>query len=397
MRICPYCGSAVSQRANFCQNCGGDLHKRVSPEIKDASVYMPVNPPEQVPVYEPESSSEHEPEQVPEYEPEKITEYEPQQPAMDEFRRIHEYRPEKSAEFIQENPIEYREEKTGRSRRDDTRIYEPVKSRDRSGDYGYDTEDFDREEEEHYSRENRKTVMVGVILAALICVLGVGLWFVVSYMLDQGSEIDVGSGLKDKTVQVTAAPEEETEEEAGEDAAEEDVSGDENTEEAAAEEETAVTASVTAGSPVLDGLIQEAGVSESSESSVLVDGGVYHTAELMLDGDETSSWQEASSGDGTGEWVQLTLDRQYGVKYISFKLGNWRNESLFYANNRPSQILLRLDNQEFTIDFSDGMEEYTVELSEECQTSVVWVQINSVYEGSDWNDCCIAEMAVYGS
>ncbi len=245
-------------------------------------------------------------------------------------------------------------------------------------------EDTDADDTESYSRENRKTVMIGIILAVLICVVGVGLWIIVSNMLKQDSTMEAESGLNNKTVQVTPAPESSTEESAEE---------TELQEEAAAAE---ITASVTAGVPEMSWEYSQTGYAAAQESSVLEDNGVYHTADLVLDGNEASSWQESSSGDGSGEWIQVQLDREYAVRYLTFKLGNWRNQQLFYANNRPAQILLRVGDREFYIDFPDGMTEYTVELSEDCQASDILIQILSVYQGSSWNDCCISEVSVYG-
>ncbi len=48
--------------------------------------------------------------------------------------------------------------------------------------------------------------MLGIIMAVLICVVGIGLYFVVSNMLRQEPEIEVGSGLGSKPVQVETTP-----------------------------------------------------------------------------------------------------------------------------------------------------------------------------------------------
>lgn len=245
----------------------------------------------------------------------------------------------------------------------------------------YEQDDYT--EEEQYSRENRKTVAVGAVLASLICVVGIGLWVIVSNMLKQESSVDVGSGLNNKTVQVTQVPETEPTEPADE---------QEQTEET----ETELSAAITTDSPELQSIYPRAETAGSQESSVLEDGGVYHTGDHMIDGDESTSWQEASEGDGTGEWIRVDLDRTYAVRYLTFKLGNWRSQQLFYANNRPAQLLLKLDEQEFYLDFPDGMTPYTVELSEECQASSIFIQVLSVYGGESWSDCCISEMAVFG-
>lgn len=245
-------------------------------------------------------------------------------------------------------------------------------------------------EEEEFASQNRKTMMLGIIMAALICTVGIGLYFVVSNMLKQEPEIEVGSGLGSKPVQVETKPVQ-TEK------PEEDISeGIPSIKEEEEEEPEEITATVLeSGQVQINGYMQAAFVG-CQESSVLEDGGVYHVSQHMIDGRADTSWQEGADGDGIGEWVMFQLDREHSVKYLTFMMGNWKSDQLFYANNRPESVLLKLDDQEFYLTFPDGMREYTVELSEECQASSIFVQVMSVYRGASWDDCCITDMSVYG-
>ncbi len=365
MRRCPYCGTPVSETAKFCQECGADLR---------------VSAPEKTAAWKQAESDLYTEE---EYGPESFTEEEPGAYGADSYR---EEEPEayRSDSYIEE-PDAYEHDSYIEEEPEAVKTASYMEESE-----SYDSEDYDEEEEERYSQENRKTVMVGVVLGALICVVGIGLWIVVSHMLKQKPEIDVGAGLNNKTVQVTAAPEN-TEQEQTEESGE--IQGEEQQTE---EEQPSLQAAVTAQAPELYGVYAPAGIAESLESSVLVEGSVYHGSGSMLDGTETTSWQEDSEGDGTGEWVQVQLDREYSVRYLTFKMGNWRSEQLFYANNRPSQILLRLDDQEVILDFPDGMNTYTVELSGDCPVSTVYLQVLAVYKGANWDDCCISDMTVYG-
>ena len=245
----------------------------------------------------------------------------------------------------------------------------------------------DVSEEEEFASQNRKTMMLGIIMAVLICTVGIGLYFVVSNMLKQEPEIEVGSGLGSKPVQVETTPV--PTEKPGEDISE----GIPSIEEEEPEEITATV--LESGQVQIYGYMQAA-FAGCQESSVLEDGGVYHVSQHMIDGRSDTSWQEGADGDGIGEWVMFQLDREYSVKYLTFMMGNWKSEQLFYANNRPESILLKLDDQEFYLTFPDGVREYTVELSEECQASNIFVQVMSVYRGASWDDCCISDMSVYG-
>lgn len=334
MRYCHICGSAVSDTARFCPECG----EKLSESAKKAPVSD----------YEPDEDLDRTDE----------TAYEPVSYDEDDYE-----------------PDDYEPDSYRRGRRE-------------------------AEDDERYYREDKKTLTVGIILAVLICVVGVGLYVVVSNMLKQQPEVEVGSGLGDKPVQVDTTHTQ-TEKK------EEEQQPEHQTEQEQQEEETPVIEETPAPVEIQASVIPTVQVSvdgyqqchfyKSEASTVLEENGSYHLSELMIDGRPETSWQEGSDGDGIGDWVHFYMDREYSVRYLTFKMGHWRSEELYYSNNRPAQILLKLNDKEFYLTFPDGMQEYTVELSEECKASEIFLQILSVYSGSQWDDCCIAEMTVYGN
>lgn len=137
-------------------------------------------------------------------------------------------------------------------------------------------------------------------------------------------------------------------------------------------------------------------VKDASASSVISQEGTDNGAKKAVDGNEKTSWQEGVSGDGIGESLHLELEKPYHIKYMSFKLGNWNSAEYYDGNNRPKELELTVGDVTQTITFPDGKTEYWVEFSEECLASKVDVVIGSVYEGSQWDDTCIAEIGVYG-
>lgn len=351
MATCPYCGGPVSDNANFCQRCGSDL--RTAPS---GGLYREEDPAEFNGYAESEEYAE----------PEEYIESE-------EYAEPEEYI--ESGEYAE--PEEYADER---------------KSAGRSRSY-YETDELYRidEDDDNQDHEAKKTLTVGIVLAGLICVLGIGLYFIVSNMLKQQPKIDVGTGLNNRPVQVTTVPEKEHSLQAEE----KDEKG-EGVPETQEEELDEIQATVSTLDPEQFPEYQRAGFVASQESSVLEDGGVYHVSGHMIDGNPVTSWQEGSEGDGVGEWVYVQMDRSYSVRYLTFMLGNWRSQSLYYANNRPSRLFLRLDEQEFYLDFPDEMRTFTVELSKECQASEILIQVLDVYDGANWSDCCISEMSIYG-
>lgn len=137
-------------------------------------------------------------------------------------------------------------------------------------------------------------------------------------------------------------------------------------------------------------------VKEASASSAISQEGVDNGADKAVDGNPRTSWQEGVDGDGIGESVHLKLSKPYMVKYMSFRLGNWNSREYYEGNNRPKELEITAGDVTQTVTFPDGQVEYWVEFSKECPASEIDVVIQSVYEGSQWDDTCIAEIGIYG-
>lgn len=137
-------------------------------------------------------------------------------------------------------------------------------------------------------------------------------------------------------------------------------------------------------------------VKDASASSVITQEGTDNSAVKAMDGNERTSWQEGAAGDGIGESIHFVLESPYNIKYMSFQLGNWNSWEYYDGNNRPKELEITAGDVTQRITFPDGKTEYWVEFSRECLASEIDVVIKSVYEGSQWDDTCIAEIGVYG-
>ncbi len=173
---------------------------------------------------------------------------------------------------------------------------------------------------------------------------------------------------------------------------------DEYKEGEAPEEEPVVITASLAAVPASTGPYTKLGVLDASASSVIAQEGHDNSADMVLDGRDETSWQEGVDGTGTGESLTFDFDREYKVKYISFKLGNWRTEDYYRQNNRPKTLEIITDSSVSTVTFPNSREEYWVEFSEECPTSRIQIVVKDVYRGtsSKWNDTCVAGIEMYG-
>ena len=120
-----------------------------------------------------------------------------------------------------------------------------------------------------------------------------------------------------------------------------------------------------------------------------------NTAKSLIDGDPITSWQEGVAGDGTAEQIKLGFDDYRLIHYIELKLGNWRTEEYYDINNRPKQMELEIEGTRFTLDFTDAMIPHYIEFDHPVRAKQLTFTINSVYKGTEANDCCIAEITAY--
>ncbi len=163
-----------------------------------------------------------------------------------------------------------------------------------------------------------------------------------------------------------------------------------------------LTSSVVSSKPSGISGYSQVKVSSASASSTLRQGikGITNDAMVMFDGNDKTSWQESASGHGIGESVSIRFNGTYNVKYIAFKIGNWRWDKgsgvRYRENNRPKTVTLDFGTHYATVTFSDSQTVQYVELSEEVNASEMRVILEDVYLGTKDDDTCINEITIYG-
>ncbi|MDO4623590.1 MAG: zinc ribbon domain-containing protein [Eubacteriales bacterium] len=138
-------------------------------------------------------------------------------------------------------------------------------------------------------------------------------------------------------------------------------------------------------------------VANSTASSTIDQEYVDNNPYVLYDGADYTSWQEGVDGDGLGSTVDFTFDREYSVKFLVLKLGNWYDtDEYYYRNNRPSKMTFELGGQSFTVDFPDQKTEFVLEFENPISSSNLHMIIDEVYKGTEYEDTCINEIDVYG-
>ena len=267
---------------------------------------------------------------------------------------------------------------------------------------GYDDGARERRQERamvRQKKEEKKIILIGIILACVVVAAGVGAYFGITYFLDSSNDSAVtaesrpGNSSADSQdgPEATATPSP-----AATDTPTPTPTAAATPTPTPTEEPEQLTVSLVDRNSVSLTGYSKAGVSQAAASSTVVQEGYDNSAAMVVDGDTVTSWQEGVDGDGLGEVLQFELDREYDVKYMTFNLGNWRDPQRYAMNNRPQTMTIWLDDLSFQVTFPDGQTEFCIEFSSDCPASVIYLRIDSVYQGTEWDDTCISEIGIYG-
>ncbi|MDD3219242.1 MAG: zinc-ribbon domain-containing protein [Lachnospiraceae bacterium] len=134
---------------------------------------------------------------------------------------------------------------------------------------------------------------------------------------------------------------------------------------------------------------------DASATSTIKQDGVDNSVMVLMDGNEVTNWEEGVDGDGVGEQVTFRFSKAHDMKYLTFKLGNWKSKDYFQDNNRPKTLTLSFDDASYQVTFENVQKEFMVELGTPIHSEFLSVQIDSVYKGNKWPDTCISEIGVY--
>lgn len=137
-----------------------------------------------------------------------------------------------------------------------------------------------------------------------------------------------------------------------------------------------------------------------ASSSLQSVAGVYYGPENLVDGDLTTSWQEGVDGYGEGEAIRFSFAEEKNIKTISINAGSWINSERYYANGRPKELVLVFsrggtDVRSDAVTLEDKMEQQFMVLDEAVECDSIYIRIESVYTGEQYEDTVIAEVGMY--
>ena len=137
-------------------------------------------------------------------------------------------------------------------------------------------------------------------------------------------------------------------------------------------------------------------VVNAKASSVIKQEDLVNEPYLLFDYNEQTNWQEGVSGSGIGEYIKANLGKTEKIRYISFRLGNWKTDRYFTGNNYPTQLRLQFGGITKTVKFPGHVrEEFVVEIIPPCETSYLNIVIDEVSRGTEWDDTVITDVSLF--
>ena len=132
-----------------------------------------------------------------------------------------------------------------------------------------------------------------------------------------------------------------------------------------------------------------------SDTFLIISSDISFAAENMIDGDLMTSWQDGADDFGEGGIIKAYFKESTNVSYIIIYNGNQSCDEEFERNNRLKLIRVSVENQTVEVELEDTMEPQIIKLCGAEESNSVSLEICSVYEGTEYNDTCIAEIEYY--
>lgn len=146
-----------------------------------------------------------------------------------------------------------------------------------------------------------------------------------------------------------------------------------------------------------DGNYQPIPVLTANATSTISQKNTNNSAMMLFDNRDDTTWQEGVDGYGIGEKVDFNFgdNNYYKVKYMGFKLGNWKNDKYYFGNSKPRTLTITFGDYSEQVTFNDVRETQWVEISPAESVNCMSITIDDIYAGTSWQDTCITEILLY--
>ena len=85
------------------------------------------------------------------------------------------------------------------------------------------------------------------------------------------------------------------------------------------------------------------------------------------------------------------------IRYIGFKLGNWKSDKLYGENAKPRVLSIRIGDMEQEVTFTGNHAVEWVQIDNAPAAFEFRITIKDIYTGSTYDDTVITEVMPYGT
>jgi hypothetical protein len=132
-----------------------------------------------------------------------------------------------------------------------------------------------------------------------------------------------------------------------------------------------------------------------ASSSLPASGVASYGPSNIVDENPETAWNEAASGPGPGEWIELRLAEPATVTRLLVWNG-YQKGAQFVENSRLRTVSLAVGPRTFTVDLLDVEGPQAVDLPEPVRAERVRLTVERVYPGSRYPDAAVSEVEVIG-
>ena len=124
-------------------------------------------------------------------------------------------------------------------------------------------------------------------------------------------------------------------------------------------------------------------------------GTVTYPPSNALDNNKNTVW--TPDPDKENPWIELSASSEQTVKGIEIINGYSKNKKLYEANCRAKDVVVECNGTRYSYTLQDKGAGKVQRLAfpEAVRVSEIRITVNSVYEGSEYDDLCISEITPY--
>lgn len=137
-------------------------------------------------------------------------------------------------------------------------------------------------------------------------------------------------------------------------------------------------------------------VESISATSALSEYGMTHSANRVADGDASTAWVEGADGQGIGESITFQFSGYHLVWGMRINAGYQKSSDLYQKNSRPKKLKVSYsDGISESYDLQDINDIQEIKFRSTTLTDSITVTIESVYEGTKYEDVSISEISFF--